>query len=1140
MEAPAGSRGGWLVMNWAAFDITGPMPTGTTLLEASAGTGKTYTVGALVTRALAEGLVTMDQLLVITFTRAASQELRERVRGQLVAAERALAQPETATTDDFLLFLVSVEPAERALRRERLREALAAFDAATICTTHQFCQLVLKSLGVAGDLDPGVQLVESLDELVEEVVDDLYLAWYGWSEHDPPFLRSTAVALGRAVVRDPHSQIAGADTPSQTPKVAFAQAVRSEVDRRKRRLGIISYDDLLARLAQALVASEPHSDSEPLAKVRMADRWRLVLVDEFQDTDPVQWQVLDRAFSQQSTMILIGDPKQAIYAFRGGDVVAYIHAGESAHTQATLAKNYRSDPELVRQLGSIFSGAALGHKRIIARPSEPALTQTRLTGAPQPEPLRIRVMNRAGHKLNRDGSVPAAVARHFVAADCASDIAALLNSGATFCGAQGERPVVAADIAVLVANRGHGATVAEALAERGVHSVVAGAGQVMRTKAAEEWMTLLNALEQPHSSGRARAAGLSAFFGLSITELDNGGEALTDSLCEDLQELAILTRTQGIAALFATLDQRGVSQRTLAQPEGTRHLTDLRHLAETLHDHAVRDGLGLAALTAWLRAERRAAEDNTERTRRLDTDAAAVQILTIHGAKGLQFPVVYVPFAFDNFRHPVTVAQFHDDAGGRMLDLDPGGGDWSEHVTRHQAEEAGEELRTLYVALTRGQSQVVTWWAPSKNTSTSALHRMLMGRTPNTLEVPTEAKLRSDEEAWSILQQWQQLGGPACERAEVQDVRFHPQPIDVSKLGVRSFDRRLDLRWRRTSYSGLIRAEESRPGVRFEPAVIGKDDEPAVTPQLGTELGTELNTELAAQTSAHSGPGSGESGSELLSPMADLPVGATFGSLVHAILEQVDPASPDLVVALKEAAREQLRWWPVQASPEALADALVPVLHTPLGPLAAQQTLAQLGAHNQLCELDFEFPLAGGEGHPSPEILPRKIWLGELADLLDSHLPPDDPIRPYAHRLRTPGLAHQLLLGYLSGSIDVVLRLPSNRFLVVDYKTNQVGDQLAPMWVTNYAPDQLAEAMTHSDYPLQALLYNVVLHRFLRWRLPDYDPAKHLGGVLYLYLRGMAGADTPTAEGHPCGVFSWQPPAALVMAMSNWLAGEAP
>ncbi len=371
------------------FDIRAPLPTGTTVLEASAGTGKTWTIGALVARYVAEDVATLDQMLIVTFGRAASQELRERVRTQLVEAERALAgdaAPDAGPASDLLDLLLDCDEETRRQRHRRIVAALASFDAATIATTHQFCSLVLGSLGVAGDTDARARLVEDLDDLLAEVVSDLYLRAFAYDDTDPVFSHAEAMAIARAVVGDPQAWLepAGADaTSDHGRRVAFATAVRTELDRRKRRLGILSYDDLLSQLAHAL------ADPEAPARARMRQRWQIVLVDEFQDTDPVQWQVLDRAFSGHATMVLIGDPKQAIYAFRGGDVVTYLRAAGTAATQQTLDVNWRSDQPLLAAFQAVLRGAALGDERIVVHDVSAHHDGSRLAGAPHPEPFRL-------------------------------------------------------------------------------------------------------------------------------------------------------------------------------------------------------------------------------------------------------------------------------------------------------------------------------------------------------------------------------------------------------------------------------------------------------------------------------------------------------------------------------------------------------------------------------------------------------------------------------------------------------------------------------------------------------------------------------------------------------------------------------
>jgi exodeoxyribonuclease V beta subunit len=1106
------------------FDLAGDLPTGTTLLEASAGTGKTFTVAALVTRYVAEKGVPLDQLLVITFGRAASQELRERVRDQLVQAERALADPSSADrTHQVLAKLLDAEPSEVALRHRRLCDALASFDAATIATTHQFCQTVLRSLGVAGDTDTGATLVESLDELVEEVVDDVYLRRFGGLKTSPPFGRTAALALASLAVGDAHASLAPAADPESDAgqRVVFAHEVRLEVDRRKRRLGLLSYDDLLGRLSDAL-----EGDDAP-ARERMRQRWKIVLVDEFQDTDPKQWEVLDRAFTGHATMVLIGDPKQAIYAFRGGDVVTYLAAAETATTKATLGTNRRSDAALVERLQVVLRGAALGDPRIVVRPVTAAHPGSRLAGAPSPAPFRIRHVRRTGMRLVKGNVIQVDAARDHIADDCAADIAALLASDAAWDGAH----IAAGHVAVLVGEWSQAELVRRALAERGIPAVVGGGTKLLTSPAGDEWLCLLEALEQPHRAGRVRAAALTSFLGRTLAELDAGGEEITDQLSDRLRGWVLLLRGRGVAALFEGAEEQGLTARVLAQVGGERMLTDLRHVAQTLHETAVHQSLGLTGLLEWLRSEREAGSQ--ERVRRLDSDAAAVQITTVHQSKGLQYPVVHLPFVAMNYVRTVEVARFHDAAGTRMLDVSGGGATWGAHAEAHLHEEAGEELRDLYVALTRAQSQVVTWWAPTANTQHGGLHRILFGRQPGQPDVPDQQDVRDDDYAARVLEMLGQLGGPEPEASEIAAEVPEPASSSPGQMAARVFDREVDTEWRRTSYSGLIRVQEQPHGVTSEPEVSPREDE-MMSGHLASELASVSLRPPRSDSVGSQRPRS--------SPMAALPSGAAFGSLVHGVLEETDPEAPDLRGELVGHVRDQLQWWPVGVTPGDLADALLPSQLTPLGAMAADLRLVDIPLRDRLCELDFEFPLAGGDlaGNVRGD-----VHLRDLGPLLTAHLPADDPLASYADQLTGP-LGDQSLRGYLSGSIDVVLRVPTqpgdphgHRYVVVDYKTNLLGETGVPVTSADYGHAEMAAAMLHSHYPLQALLYSVVLHRYLRWRLPSYSPEHHLGGVLYLFLRGMCGPETPTVDGHVAGVFDWSPPAALVVALSDTLEGRA-
>src|SRR5690606_8472757 len=413
----------------------------------------------------------------------------------------------------------------------------------------------------------------------------------------------------------------------------------------------------------------------------------------------------------------------------------------------------------------------------------------------------------------------------------------------------------------------------------------------------------------------------------------------------------------------------------------------------------------------------------------------AVQLVTIHSSKGLQYPVVYVPALYDRWVSKTpSIPLFHEappqrtrsrDVGGESAD-NPG---WSESVSRHKSEEAGESLRLLYVAMTRAQSQVVAWWSPSNNTATSALHRLLFGRGPDEAAVPDVVSVpRTDDQATQQLQQWADRGAFHLERADHPDPVPAPEPEPVPDIGIRHLERPIDTRWRRTSYTSLSTPRDAHGieltgGVGSEAEVQPREDEPdAPTPAVGSEPTL---------------PGLAVPGSDVPSPMADLPVGARFGSLVHAVLEHADPSAVDLRAELLRHIEEQLVWWPVELDTGVLADALVAVCDTSLGPLAQGVTLREIGLRDRLRELDFEMPLGGGDAGRSTA--GATALLGDLAPLLREQLRRDDPVRAWADALDAqPQLAQQELRGYLTGSVDVVLRT-GDRYLVVDYKTNWLG-----------------------------------------------------------------------------------------------------
>ncbi|WP_136519353.1 UvrD-helicase domain-containing protein [Cellulomonas telluris] len=1135
----------------AVFDVCGALPTGTTVLEASAGTGKTFTIAALAARWVAEGHAELPELLVVTFGRAATSELRDRVRERLVGTERALRDPASARVhpDAVVRHLADVDDAEVRRRRERLTVALSQVDAATITTTHGFCRQVLRLLGTAtttGDVDPDAALLPDVADLEAEVVEDLYLAAYAGTAA-PPLTVEDARQVARAAVSDHAAALAPDDAEPGTPpdhRVRLARAVRRTLLRRKRAGRLVDYDDLLVLLRDAL--TDPATGRDAAARVRAP--YRVVLVDEFQDTDPVQWDVLRTAFHGHRTLVLIGDPKQAIYAFRGADVHTYL-AARSVATTATLGRSWRADPEVLEGLGHVLGGAALGDPRIVVHPVEAGRTGRRLDGGP---PVVLRRVTRravgAGSAAPRVDAV-----RTLVHRDVAAEVVRALGRTRLRDG-DDWRALRPGDVAVLARRNADALAVREALVSAGVPAVVSGLSSVFATSAARDWLVLLSALASTGDPARVAAASLTPFVGWDARRLAGADDAAREDLADRLRGWSHVLARQGVAALVEATAAAGLHERLLRQDDGERALTDARHVGEVLHAVARERALGAAALTEWLRAriDEAAVDYAEERSRRLETDAAAVQVVTVHAAKGLEFPVVLVPFAWDRFvpRDP-PVLRYHDADGARRLHVGGRGSPgYEEARALHQAEEAGEDLRLAYVALTRASSQVVVWWAPSTVSAGGAVGRLVLGARdadgspPATVPVP-----RDDQAAAAFDALAARSGGTVVHEvvdAPPPPVRWRPAAGEQAPLDVAHLGRDVDTAWRRTSYSGLTAAAHAAPPRPGTP--VPADDAPGVADEPETPGLVDEPEDAAPPPTATRGDGDARLRS-VRSPLADLPGGTAFGTLVHEVLEQVDTGADDLAAEVVARCRRAALGSGVD--PDRLAAALLPVLRTPGGPLLGGRALAEIHPRDRLAELDFELPLAGGDepaAGPGGTGGRRPARLRDVARLVAAHLAPDDPFRPWAHRLadldRPGGDGHGpgALRGYLTGSIDAVLRVPGPdgpRFVVVDYKTNRLAPPDEPLTAWHYRPAALVAAMTDAHYPLQLLLYAVALHRYLRWRLPAYDPERHLGGGAYLFVRGMCGPATPLVGDDPCGVVSWRPPAPLVVALSALLGGTS-
>ena len=874
------------------------------------------------------------------------------------------------------------------------------------------------------------------------------------------------------------------------------------------------------------------------------------MVDEFQDTDPIQWDILRRAFAGHRTLVLIGDPKQAIYAFRGADVYSYLDAVGQADRVQTLSTNWRSDAALVSALDQLMGGAALGEPQIVVRPVRADHVQRRLLSDSCPDavaPMRVRVIR---HEPDAERVASVHTHRPRITADLVADITAVLASDLQVDLGDGPRDIRPADIAVLVRTNSRGESIRDALVAAGLPAVLHGSGSVFASPMAEDWLTLLVALEQPWQNA-VRQAALTCFFGWTFAELAAADETRLSELTQRVRWWAKVLASRGIAALLETATtDTGLRERLLATTGGERQLTDLRHLGQSLHAAMVSGQLGVSALVEWLRARMAEARANTapggrggvvppgvsgapEGTRRLETDARAVSVLTVHRSKGLEFPLVYLPDAWDRYLGSVDdgrILRLHDvpastapgdSRGDCVLDV---GGRWgpgrSDRWRRGQAEEAGEDLRLFYVAATRAQCQVVTWWAPSVNTPASALQRLIYRPTGGEASSPAAAyELVGDPFGARDLGPYVRLEALA-DRAPAD---WRPPSDPISDPGCPSL--------------------RPGPGHRVAADLV-----------LGADRGRPRDRDRARRSGQRARARQGGRRGDPGRPGGSRPTGIRRAGPSRRRWPTCRP-EPSSAWRCTRCWRTWIRrratwpprcggprrpYWigchPATSPRSSWSAALLPAFRTPLGPLAGQRTLADIPRADRLAELGFELPLAGGE------VTQAEIVVADLAAVLRDHLAPDDPLARYPEALADPALASQTLRGFLTGSIDAVLRVhdpeAEPRYLVVDYKTNWLGRLDGhPLLVGDYAPPRMAEAMLRAHYPLQALLYSVAVHRLLRWRQPGYDPDRHLGGVLYLFVRGMAGPQTPVVDQVPCGVFSWRPSAALVSELSDLLDG---
>jgi len=807
---------------------------------------------------------------------------------------------------------------------------------------------------------------------------------------------------------------------------------RAAIPQRLAERGASTYGALIARVRQ-------RAESDSAFARHLFERYPVALIDEFQDTDRHQYAIFDAIYAQRGTLLLVGDPKQAIYAFRGGDIATYCRAAASVDARVALAVNWRSTHAYVEALNALYAQAPSAHMgegiayQPVAAGGKAEAARLCCDGRPVTAPLLLRVpIQQASSKVDETEA--------YALEACAADIAALLQAGRHTLG---PRPLTPGDIAVLLPTNAQIAQLRELLATRGVPAAGSGKASVFATDTAAELALLLQALLEP-APGMLRAAWLTDLWGMDAADLRqlDADAAARDAAGVALLELAQLWHRRGPLAPVLALCERA-APRLLARRDGERILTDLRHLGELLQQQAAAGASPYAQL-AWLRRQRAApAGGDDPHLQRIDSDRARVQLRTLASAKGLQWPLVFLPLAWraQTAGRKPELLRFHDATDRLCVDL--GSAQRALHAQWAAREAAEERARLFYVALTRAEQACWVYWLQGGQASgleNSACGQLLQAAGFAQGELAdAAARLRAVCAAWPgvavddmpIAAAARYRAPPAPERPRAAQPPPPPPPP-----------------WQQWSFTALTRQAGSEPRA-------AADESDAVVDDL--------------QEAPPAGPHA------VLVELGALR-GAAFGDAVHALLETAAPGTrfaddPAALLPALAGAGVSLAVLDMATLAPRLAARLDAARRADLGD---GLTLDGLAAIAQVAEMEFLLPL-------------QALPVARLREVLQAHGAGD----------WLPEVPASVLRGMLGGFIDRVVCW-QGRYHVIDYKTNWLGEHL-----DDYRGAALAQAMQAHHYPLQALLYVLALHRMLRQRLPGYNYAAHMGDARYLFVRAL-------------------------------------
>jgi exodeoxyribonuclease V beta subunit len=1174
------------------FDLFSPLSDGCTLIEASAGTGKTTTIGRIFVRLVVEERLEAKKILVVTFTEAATQELRRRVRGLLRDALAAFTKG--SSDDDFLAGLLSRNDAAAAARL--LTAALRGFDEVSIFTIHGFCERVLRENAFESGQPFDVGLITDQSALVTEIAQDfwrrhfytaspLFVSWAlendcdlksllslfraaavttrarvspraplldtaslenrytslvslvrrEWEKnsgdivrllglpgldarkYSRPFVENLLSVLElffasngmhlplvlkldkltqsvvRKAVKKGHADVSHQffalfeDLRDNAQacvrawqqnrlhiKASFLDFMEKELVLRKKKCSVMYYDDLLLRVAGAL--DDTKRSGRLIGALRSS--YRAALIDEFQDTDPVQYAIFSACFSKGTILFLIGDPKQAIFSFRGADIFAYIQAAKAADKRFTLTVNYRSDPGLIRAVNALFCRPThpfvfedIVYRRVDS-PEKNTASALVIDGRKE-VPFHLWFADQAEIK-KKTGSGTKDDVQHAVGQAVASEAGRLIrlgSDGRAFIEKNNMRePVLASDIAVLVRTHREGLMMQAILSGWEIHSILDSDASVFESAEALAVERVLSAVAEPSRPGLMKAALTTCLFdhtAADILGLD------TDEAAANLWALRFfdyhgLWRERGVMFMLRELlAKENVRQRLLSQAGGRRSLTNVLHIAELLHKQESSSNATMSGLVLWLVRKRAGAQKGREEEDqiRLESDDNSVRIVTIHKSKGLEYPIVFCPFAWQSSRRAKSAREpfvFHDPQAGDAATLVIGENEIDGLRHLHERETLAENLRLLYVGLTRAKVRCYFVWGILPTAETSAPAYLFHGADHSGAAVAALESRMKTMTMDAVRQECASAARDAQNCIHIQalpDVagRMPPLTADEPPLACREFKSGIPATWKVASFTSLSHdspvPDDAKHLFEFRPDFL-------------------------------SSPDSGEV--EGFTDIAGFPRGAKAGIFFHDLLEHIDFRDTASGATAALVTDKLLQY----GFDTAWGGAVLATLANVAGvPLVKDITLSGIAPGNCLREMDFYFPL-------------KMLGPQDLEGLFSNGAPcgasATMPIEE-----RSPRLQFSPLRGFMKGCIDLVFE-EKGRFYLVDWKSNYCGGGKE-----NYSQDSLENVMTTERYVLQYHLYLAALHTYLSLRLPGYDYDRHFGSVFYVFLRGVNASLNP-------------------------------